>query len=552
MQMDTDVRKSRDRLLAFAFATADILLEADADLSVRFVAGATEALLDLPHTEIRGRRLPDLVAPFDRQLIEEKLAGLRGNVRLSALSIALVKPDGSNAWFILSGNRIEQISSSYYLTLTKSNTTADDKARNEATDETTGLLKRDAFTNTLVEQMTNLRSQQNEATLSFFDLPDLDSFADRAGERMTEQLLAEVGSLLRIRSAGQKSAGRIGHNRFALLHEEGINSEDLRAEIGDAGRRNDPDGLGLEVGKGSLKVPVSGFDERTGTRMLIYAINQFAEGNTDVTSDAFLQSSFRRVLKEALKRAFDFRRTLEKRGFHVVFQPVVSLLDHHVHHSEALARFPNSKYSVSEIVSLAENIGWAMDLDLIVFDKVLNALKSQDASGKGRDSLLSVNMSADSLMTDVFLSSLDTLFGEASQLRQRIIVEITESMSIRNFEAAERRIQHLRKKGHPVTLDDFGSGSASFSYIHGLTVDCIKVDGKYIRDMLSNPRDDAILKAMITLCRSLHIATVAEFVETEAQAERLREIGFDYAQGYFFGKPDRTLRSGTLLPKSDR
>tara|TARA_B100002003_G_C13760738_1_gene378025 strand:- start:191 stop:586 length:396 start_codon:yes stop_codon:yes gene_type:complete len=115
--------------------------------------------------------------------------------------------------------------------------------------------------------------------------------------------------------------------------------------------------------------------------------------------------------------------------------------------------------------------------------------------------------------------------------------EITESSHIKDLETVNKFVLDLKKDGYQVALDDFGAGSASFEYLQQLHVDHLKIDGKYIKKILSSQRDLALVKNLTQLAKDLGIKVVAEFVEDEKQLEVLRELNVDYGQGYLFGKP---------------
>ena len=102
-------------------------------------------------------------------------------------------------------------------------------------------------------------------------------------------------------------------------------------------------------------------------------------------------------------------------------------------------------------------------------------------------------------------------------------------------------LQALRKRKHEVCLDDFGAGAASFQYLNALDIDCVKIDGKYIRDALNSSRDEAMVRNLVRMCKDLGVSTVAEMVETEEQCQYLTKIGVDKAQGWLFGKPDKKV-----------
>ena len=155
-------------------------------------------------------------------------------------------------------------------------------------------------------------------------------------------------------------------------------------------------------------------------------------------------------------------------------------------------------------------------------------------------------LSGRSLGSDAFIGALQGLLRSRSD-QSRLLFEITETMEIADLPRAERIIQDFRRAGHKVCLDDFGAGAASFPYLQAFTIDFVKIDGAYIGRMLETVRDHAILKAMVGLCRNLSIATIAERIETEAQAERLARLGVRYGQGFLFGRPAPTPK---VLSKS--
>jgi EAL domain-containing protein (putative c-di-GMP-specific phosphodiesterase class I) len=106
----------------------------------------------------------------------------------------------------------------------------------------------------------------------------------------------------------------------------------------------------------------------------------------------------------------------------------------------------------------------------------------------------------------------------------------------------------LQTRGVRICLDDFGAGAASFHYLNALPADFVKIDGRYVRNATANRRDRAFLKAIAKLCRELGTATIAEMVETEAQAAAMTDLGIGYGQGYLFGRPSPDLpgRDGTV------
>ncbi len=118
-----------------------------------------------------------------------------------------------------------------------------------------------------------------------------------------------------------------------------------------------------------------------------------------------------------------------------------------------------------------------------------------------------------------------------------MLLEITESVQIKDYEAVSNVVRQLRADGYHICLDDFGAGDSNFNYLRIFDVDYVKIDGVYVRDVLRSKRDQAFIRAIAQLCEEINVATVAEFVEDEKQAKSLKSLGVLLGQGYLFGKP---------------
>ena len=119
----------------------------------------------------------------------------------------------------------------------------------------------------------------------------------------------------------------------------------------------------------------------------------------------------------------------------------------------------------------------------------------------------------------------------------RILVELTETADIEDLESAKTSIKQLRAMKVPVCIDDFGAGSAAFRYLKEFRVDYVKLDGAYVRGALQNAREHGFLLTMIDLANFVGAKVIAETVETEQEATMMRELGVEYGQGWFFGRP---------------
>ena len=148
-----------------------------------------------------------------------------------------------------------------------------------------------------------------------------------------------------------------------------------------------------------------------------------------------------------------------------------------------------------------------------------------------------INLSGHSLNDEQFLTYITRQLDETGVPTEKIVFEITETAAIRSLRNANHLIGLLKERGCRFALDDFGSGVSSFAYLKTLPVDVIKIDGLFVRDMADDPLDLAMVRSINEIAQLMGKTTVAESVEAAATMEKLREIGVDYAQGYWLAPP---------------
>jgi len=241
------------------------------------------------------------------------------------------------------------------------------------------------------------------------------------------------------------------------------------------------------------------------------------------------------------RRARSARADIAERQFTLVYQPVVRLADRRVRYYEALLR-PRSGPVPRDFVSFAETMGLAEELDEAVFAEILAALRADPAVS------IAVNISGLSLQSPPFRDRmLATLHAQDAELRARLLIELTETAEIDDLPTASATLARLRSAGITVCIDDFGAGAASLRYLRDLPVDIVKIDGAYVRAAATGKRDRDFLVHMLDLAHAAGAQTVAEMIETEAEAALMAELGVTLGQGWFLGRP-KEGRPGALPP----
>ena len=148
-----------------------------------------------------------------------------------------------------------------------------------------------------------------------------------------------------------------------------------------------------------------------------------------------------------------------------------------------------------------------------------------------------INLSGQSLGDNNILSLITSLLKKHKKIAHKIHFEVTETMAIANFQLANSFIKKIKAYGCGFSLDDFGSGLSSLSYLKNLDVDTLKVDGVFIRDIIDDPIDEEMVRSINKIGHVMGLKTVAEYVESKEIADKLIEMGFDYLQGNYIGEP---------------
>lgn len=203
---------------------------------------------------------------------------------------------------------------------------------------------------------------------------------------------------------------------------------------------------------------------------------------------------------------------------------------------EALMRLGKDCSTASEFIDMAERIGIILKLDLLLYEKVFKLVSEKGYKGK-----VFLNMSPRAMLDDNFVESVLNLLRTYNLEPSQIVFELTERESIKNISLAEKFYKNLKSKGFLLAIDDFGSGYSSFHYVKRLPVDFVKIDGEFIKDLDVDLKDRIFIESILTLAKGMGIKTIAEWVEREEVYNILKEIGVDYAQGFYLGRPSEKM-----------
>jgi EAL domain-containing protein (putative c-di-GMP-specific phosphodiesterase class I) len=360
-----------------------------------------------------------------------------------------------------------------------------------------------------------------------------------------EELLTTIGMLLREKSVDGDTAGRLAPDRYALLHDDRLDLEYLRAQISSLTRDADPDAVGLPVDTASVAMDADGLDPHALAEGIAHAVGRLRTDDIALLTADGLVSSISEMARDAADTLSALRDAIARQAFGIAFQPVLDARSGAVHHYEALARFPGATAGRGPLqhIALAEQSGVIVDFDLAMIEKLVEWMGRNLYTQVSGKSIIAVNLSGQSINSLAFIARIDRLVRECPWIRRRLIFAVTQLTRMEDLKAANNFVQRLREQGFFVGIDGFGSGAAHFSYLARLDVDMVKFAGPAIRDAIQAHKGKAFLRALVDLCRELAVATVAEHIEDEAALKFVREAGVHYVQGYLFGEPAADLKA---------
>ncbi|WP_233625338.1 EAL domain-containing protein [Actinoplanes sp. ATCC 53533] len=237
--------------------------------------------------------------------------------------------------------------------------------------------------------------------------------------------------------------------------------------------------------------------------------------------------------------------------FTLFAQPILELQTNRVLRHELLLRVldeGDNPQSPEQVLQIAERLDTIYDIDLWVVERAMQLAADRT------DLCLQINLSGRSVGDPRLTADVESLVERYAVNPEQLTFEITETALIGNLSEARHFADRIRDLGCQLALDDFGSGYASFRYLRMFPIDLVKIDGEYVVDLVRNPEDQVLVRALVQVCQAYGIHTVAEYVQDEATLRMLREFGVDFVQGYLIGRPSplEELQPANRLRRSNR
>lgn len=521
----------RDRFLAFSFAASDFLLEIDKQGSIVFLGGQTATLVgkDVPYWH--GK---DWLSLFTKQSHANLTAlshGVTKAGRIGPLIVSLLnKDDGKERRALVMGMMLPG-SDHVYLSLNATQSFLDFLTIGDHQDHR--LLSEKEFESTAMKAFQTAKREGKNLDITFLDTEEIEKYKDTLSIDEANSFSENMHSILKEQSFEGNAASQVDSDKFAIIHDNTVTPEFIENKIKELISRSGKNGNDIDVKSKTLEADMDSLNEREARRALIYTMNQMEKEGIDGVSEN-LNDNFDAYLQENANKITRLKSIISKQAFKLNYQPIVFIPNEEICHYEALIRFSDDQ-SPYELIVFGEDIGISSEIDTAVLKQAIGYIQLE--LSKNHSIKVAVNLSGQSVQDPGFFDTVLEILDETGCGPENLLFEITESTAIDDLADVNKNIQRLRTRGYEVCLDDFGAGAASFQYLNGLDIDCVKIDGKYVQDALNSPRDEAMVRNLARMCQDLGVTTIAEMVETEEQLEYLISIGVDKAQGWLFARP---------------
>lgn len=422
-------------------------------------------------------------------------------------------------------------------------------------DALTELPNRRLFRDRLQQEIKRAHRSQLHLAVLFIDLDRFKEVNDTLGHDFGDQLLIEAGRRIRECVRESDTVARLGGDEFILILPE-LNDIERPGQVAQAllNKLSDPYRFAGGVAYVSASIGITIYPEDgQDDASLIQNADQamYATKENGRRGFSFFTPSMQSSVQESMRLANDLRHALAKNELEVHFQPIVSLAQGRVCKAEALLRWRHPERGMiapADFIPIAEETGLIVEIGDWVFKQAalfardwyqcLSSEAERDVWGDASPRIqVSVNMSPRQFLGASDISAWVDFLGELDIPPHSMVVEITEGLLLDDRPSVFDKLAKLRAGGIGLALDDFGTGYSAMSYLKQFAVDYLKIDQSFIRDMVTDANDQAIVEAIILMAHKLGIKVIAEGVETKDQMMMLSLAECDLAQGYLFGRP---------------
>ncbi|WEJ61605.1 EAL domain-containing protein [Thiomicrorhabdus lithotrophica] len=415
-------------------------------------------------------------------------------------------------------------------------------------DPLTGLANRRLLNERLHQARAHSTRNKDYFALLFIDLDHFKTLNDTLGHDIGDSLLVQVGKRLSESIRECDTVSRTGGDEFVILLEELAPPRENGAQHAKLIADKVLNHLAIPFMLKNHKQPITAsigislytdHNETIDEMMVRSDLAMYHAKSSGRNTVSFFDPSMQQAIQKRSLLERDLRNAILNNEFILYYQPKVDVTEHVIGY-EALIRWQHSQQGLlppAEFIQVAEECGQIINIGTWVLRQACLQLSLWAQSDKTQHLSIAINISEQQVSQDNFVETIIQAIDEFDCPPEKLELEITESLLMKDMLEVISKINQLKEKGISFAIDDFGTGYSSLNYLKQLPIDWLKIDRSFVHDMLNDTNDEAIVKTIIALSKTLGIKLIAEGVETKAQQEFLIHLGCPILQGNLFSKP---------------
>ncbi len=548
--------ESELRFKSYAEASADFFWEMDENLKFTYLSEEIEHALGIPVKQLIGGSSQELAFRSDSEDVRdhwtEQLDRLLHHQRFADFEFKWDHPDGSERVIRYSGIPVYDENGQFRgyrgsgRDITESHRSAEAVAYHASHDSLTGLVNRRKFEESTKAAINSARDYQETHALCFMDLDNFKIVNDSGGHQAGDELLRQLSLLFQEHVRKSDVLARIGGDEFAvLLYNCGVSealrlANQLRSEVENFQFLWEDNRYAVGVSVGVVLIDKRWENTNSLFRaadMACYLAKDRGRNRVVVYQDSEVRKNVRQGETHWIDQ---INAAIGEHRLKISRQKILPLKNNGRHFFEILMRLVTPSGAIinpQAFLPTAERYGLATKLDETVLDITFAWLEKHpgilDELG-----MCCINLTGQSFANELFTDSMVKKINNSNVPADRLCFELSETATVASLSSASKFMHLLGRIGCSFSLDNFGSGLSSFAYMKNLPVQYLKIDGIIVRDILEDPIDFAMVKAINEIGQTLGKKTIASCVENGQLLSHVRELGIDYAQGFHVGHPE--------------
>ena len=558
-EAEATLRMSEDRFRSLIQNSSDVTMILDEVGDFRYVSPAIKDLLQYDPDELVGHRATDYVHPVDLEQVQRTLgADFQAGPGTATLEFRMVRRDGTTRDVeAVVCNQTDRPSVAGYVSNIRDIT---ERKKFEALlahralhDPLTGLANRQLILDRAEQMLVRARRTGAPVAALFIDLDNFkdsnDSLGHGAGDQLLQMVAGRLMGILRV----SDTVGRLGGDEFVIL-ADGVSvtkgpeaiAERVHQVLKPPFHIPGIEGMSISI---SASIGIASGDRPSGEELLRDAdIALYRAKGAGRDQSVLFELAMQSTAKERLALKSDLECALERGEFFLLYHPIFDLDRVQVQGVEALLRWQHpTKGTITPdaFIPVLEESGLIVEVGRWVLNEACRQAGAWHM--RGHRTSISVNVSMRHLESDELVDDVRTALLAAGLDPGMLILEVTESVLMKDAEATVARLNRLKQLGIMIAIDDFGTGYSSLAYLRQFPVDVLKIDRSFVAEMSRSPDAAALIHALVELGRTLGLVTLAEGIEEQRQLDGLRIEQCDQGQGFIFSRPAAASEIEKLL-----